>query len=105
MDEMVESALKKRGVEDIPDVVLLDVSKQADARKLRSEGTIALRKEVVLPSSTSIRNTPAEAQRRKLEESKAIAIVQLLHGWGLLEQLSFSDQERLVRDILEIVSF
>jgi hypothetical protein len=103
VDEMVESALKARGVTDVPDVVLLDASKQSEARKLRNEGTIALRKDVILPPSTASRTTSAEVERRKLAEKKAVSIIQLLHGWGLLEKLSFSDQEKLIRDILEIV--
>jgi hypothetical protein len=32
-----------------------------------------------------------------------VAIVQLLHGWGLMDKLSYEDQEKLVHDILEIV--
>lgn len=99
----VESFLKDRGVEDIPEVVLLEHSKHADAKKLRKEGTIALRKEAVLPTSTAIRSTSVEIERRKLAEKKAIAIIQLLHGWGLLNKLSYDEQEKLVRDILEIV--
>ncbi len=103
VEEKVESALKARGVEDVPDVVLLDASKQSEARKLRSEGTIALRKDAVLPPSPANRSTSAEGERRKLAEKKAVAVIQLLHGWGLLEKLSFDEQEKLVRDILEIV--
>jgi Histidine kinase-, DNA gyrase B-, and HSP90-like ATPase len=103
VEEKVESALKARGVEDIPEVVLLDVAKQSEAKKLRNEGTIALRKAAVLPPSPASRSTSAEGERRKLAEKKAIAVVQLLHGWGLLEKLSFDEQEKLVRDILEIV--
>jgi hypothetical protein len=103
VEEKVESALKARGVEDIPDVVLLETSKQSDARKLRSEGTIALRKDAVLPHVTGIRSTSVKQEERKLAEKKAVAIIQLLHGWGLLEKLSFDEQEKLIRDILEIV--
>lgn len=103
VEEKVESALKARGVEDIPEVVLLDAAKQSEAKKLRNEGTIALRKDAVLPPSPASRSTSAEGERRKLAEKKAIAVVQLLHGWRLLEKLSFDEQEKLVRDILEIV--
>jgi Histidine kinase-, DNA gyrase B-, and HSP90-like ATPase len=103
VEEKVESALKSRGVEDVPDVVLLDASKQSEARKLRSEGTIALRKDAVLPPSPANRSTSVEGERRKLAEKKAVAVIQLLHGWGLLEKLSFDEQEKLIRDILEIV--
>lgn len=103
VEEKVESALKDRGVEDVPDVVLLEASKESDARKLRSEGTIALRKDVVLPPAAGVRSTSGKQEERKLAEKKAVAVVQLLHGWGLLGKLSFDEQEKLIRDILEIV--
>jgi hypothetical protein len=102
VEERVETALKARGVEDLPEVVLLDTSRQSDARALRKEGAIALRRDAVLPALSG-RATSADGERRKLAEKKAIAIVQLLHGWGMLQKLSYDDQERLVRDILEIV--
>jgi hypothetical protein len=98
----VESALKAHGVEDIPEVVLLESGRQAEARQLRRQGTIALRREAVLPAS-SAKLTVAEEQRQRLAEKKAVAIVQLLHGWGLLDDLSYDDQEKLVRGIIDIV--
>lgn len=103
VDERVETALKARGIEDVPEVYLLDSGKQSEARKLRNEGAIVMRKDAVVPSFASKNKTQAEEQRRKLAEKKAVAIVQLLHGWGLLEKLSYEDQEKLIRDILEIV--
>jgi hypothetical protein len=103
VEQRVEIALKARGVDEVPDVVLLDPGTHLDVRKLRGQGTIALRKDVVVPRSPGKYATSAEEQRRKLAEKKAVAIVQLLHGWGLLEKLSYADQEKLVRDIMEIV--
>jgi hypothetical protein len=102
VDDRVESALKAHGVEDIPEVVLLESGRQAEARQLRRQGTIALRREAVLPAS-SAKLTVAEEQRQRLAEKKAVAIVQLLHGWGLLDDLSYDDQEKLVRGIIDIV--
>jgi hypothetical protein len=102
VESQVESALKARGVEDIPEVVLLEPTRQSEARELRRQGVIALRKEVIVPASSG-KLTATEAQRQKLAEKKAIAIVQLLHGWGLLEGLSYDDQEKLVRGIIDIV--
>jgi hypothetical protein len=103
VEERVETALKARGVEDVPEVVLVDPAEQSGMRKLRSEGTIAMRKDVVMPPSTAKYKTSADDERQKLAEKKAVAVVQLLHGWGLLEKLSYQEQEKLIRDILEIV--
>ena len=103
VEERVESSLKARGVEDVPDVVLLEPSRQSEARGLRRQGTIALRRDAVIPPSTARHVTAAEAHRRALAEKKAVAIVQLLHGWSLLDKLSYDEQERLIHDILAVV--
>lgn len=102
MDAKVGNSLRARGVEDMPEVVLLDRDQKSDARKLRSEGTIVLHKEVVVPAQIG-RKTNVQDERQKSAERKASAIAQLLHGWGLLDNLSYEDQERLIHDILDIV--
>ncbi|MGD0089646.1 MAG: ATP-binding protein [Planctomycetota bacterium] len=103
VEERVEASLKARGVNDVPEVVLLDAARQSEARSLRNEGAIVLRKDAVVPQPEGRHRTAAEEERRKFAEKKAVAIVQLLHGWGLLAKLSYEEQEKLIRDILEIV--
>lgn len=103
IDEKVQSALNARGIEDVPEVVLLSPTRKAETAKLRQNGKIVLNKEVVIPPSSQIRHTEAENQRQQLAEKKVIAITQLLHGMGLLDSLSYVEQEKLIRDILEIV--
>lgn len=90
------------GVEDVPDVQLLPAGSEGRAEILRREGVIALRKVVVVPPSTASRFTGKEAWRMEFLEKKVIALTQILHSWGVLENLSFDEQERLVRDILEV---
>ena len=102
VDRQVESALKDRGIEDVPDVILVEPDHQSEARQLRRKGTIALRKSVILPDFSGKRSGQ-ELERRKIVEQKAVALVQLLHGWGLLDKISYEDQEKLVHDILEIL--
>jgi len=99
----VRAALKSRGIEDVPEVELLEPARKTEAAKLRREGKIVLHREAVIPASSQTRQTEVEANRLKLAEKKAIGIAQLLHGMGLLADLSFADQEKLIRDILEIV--
>lgn len=103
VEEKVQAALKSRGIEDVPEVELLEPSRKAEAAKLRRAGTIVLQKNVVIPPSTQARRTEGETNWLRLAEKKAIAITQLLHGMGLLDSLSYAEQEKLIRDILEIV--
>lgn len=99
----VRTALKSRGIEDVPEVELLEPARKAEAARLRREGKIVLHRAVVIPPSTQTRHTELETNKLKLAEKKAVGIAQLLHGMGLLESLSYADQEKLIRDILEIV--
>lgn len=102
MDSKVDQSLKSRGVEDVPEVILLESGRKSEARKLRGEGVIVLQKDIVVPCVPG-RKTGVQDERQKTAESKARAIAQLLHGWGLLDSLAYEDQERLIHDILEIV--
>lgn len=99
----VQAALRSRGIEDVPEVRLLEGAKKADTARLRREGKIVLHQETVIPPSTQTRRTESEANRLRLAERKAVAITQLLHGMGLLDSLSYADQENLIRDIMDIV--
>jgi hypothetical protein len=99
----VQAALKSRGIEDVPDVELLEPARKAEATKLRRSGKIVLHREAVIPPSIQARHTELETNRLKLAERKAVGIAQLLHGMGLLDSLSYAEQEKLIRDILEIV--
>jgi hypothetical protein len=99
----VREALRSRGIEDVPEVMLLARAQNPDAAKFRREGKIVLHQDVVIPPSTQVRRTEGEANRVRLAEKKAVAITQLLHGMGLLDSLSYADQEKLIRDIMDIV--
>jgi len=103
IEQLVEIALNQRGIEDIPEVILIENETKSEVRKLRNEGVIAIHKDTVFPSTSAKPMTTAESQRQKLFEKKAIAIIQILHGWKLLEDLSYEEQEQLLRDILGIV--
>jgi len=101
VEKKVVRSLKDKGIDDIPDVIIFDEG-TTDVRELRNNGSIALRRKIVLPQSSAKNHTGPEVERRKILEMKAIAIAQILNGWGLLDDLSYSDQEKLIRDILEI---
>lgn len=103
VDEFVEKSLKSRGIADVPTVTLVNQASDSEMRKLRSGGTIAFKREKIVPPSDADRQTPKEQERQKIADRKTIAILKILHSWGLLEALSYKDQEKLMREIMEIV--
>ena len=60
------AALKARGIEDVPEVELLEPARKAEAGKLRREGKIVLHREAVIPPSTQTRHTEVEANKLQL---------------------------------------
>jgi hypothetical protein len=99
---LVEERLKEHGLEDLPEVSLLAPRQESEGSLLRRKGVVALRKGKVIPASAAARYTGKEIQRADFLEAKAVAIIQILHAWGVIDELSFEDQERLVHDILEV---
>ena len=67
----VQAALKSRGIEDVPEVELLEPDRKAEAAKLRQGGKIVLHREAVIPPSIQVRHTELETNRLKLAEKKA----------------------------------
>jgi hypothetical protein len=99
---LVEERLKEHGLEDLPEVSLLGPRQESEGSLLRRKGVVALRKGKIIPASAASRYTGKELQRADFLEAKAVAIIQILHAWGVIDELSFEDQERLVHDILEV---
>lgn len=102
VDNKVDQSLKSRGVDEVPEIIILESARRAEARELRGAGAIVLHKEAVVPLLAG-RKTGLQDERLKTAESKARAIAQVLHGWGLLDSLSYEEQEKLIHDILDIV--
>jgi hypothetical protein len=105
LDKKVAELLNVHGIEDVPEVVLFSPNEAKRAPTLRRAGVLALNKSIVVPRSESLRNTSAGAERTALLERKAIAVAQILEGWGVLKGLSFDEQEILIRQIVEVTTF
>lgn len=105
LEKKVNEILEARGVEDLPEVILLAPKDKHKSAEYRRKGVISLMKDAVVPPTSAQRHTTADAQRIALAEKKAIAVAQILETWGLLKGLTFSEQERLVREILEVTLF
>jgi len=102
IEKVVAEKLTDIGVDDVVEVRFIEPTLYDSVSKLRDEGIVALRKDLVLKRNGS-KKTAASIQKNNVYEQKAVALTQLLYGWGLLDDLSFGDQERLVRDIMEIM--
>lgn len=105
LEKKVIAVLQSRGIEDVPEVMLLPPEDTRRAASLRRTGVLAYNKTAIIPPSQAQRNTDKNIERSALAEKKAIAVAQILDAWGVLKGLSFEEQEQLVHDILEVTLF
>jgi hypothetical protein len=88
---------------DVAVVQLLSPAEyDAQAAGLRETGVLAFRRDSVMPPSNARRQTSQGQIESQLWESKAIAIAQILEAWGLFSGLSYTEQQDVVRAILEV---
>ncbi len=97
IQEAVSVKLSDVGVEDVVEVQFVAANVSDSISAIRDEGIVAFRKDSIF------RSTNGAKLKNGVMEQKARALAQLLYGWGLLDHLSYDDQETLIRDILEIV--
>jgi len=97
IEGMVVEKLADVGVDDVVEVQFIEPTLYDSVSDLRDEGIVAF------PQDKVFRQTGGSKKPKEMIQQKATALTQLLYGWGLLDSLSFEDQERLVRDILEIM--
>jgi hypothetical protein len=103
VENLVTEKLANVGVDDVAEVSLVNSDSQTDLSEIRDEGALVLDKSYVLPEQTNKRKTGVAKQKSEMRERKAVALAQLLYGWGLFDDLTFEEQQTLVRDILELV--
>lgn len=95
---VARDALKQLG-EDSPREVLL-TSDQEETKEKRRSGVLVINPEETLPSPL-VRGKGAK-ERRVLHEDKLKALAQILDGYGLLDNLSYSKQQRLFKTIFRL---
>lgn len=82
----------KRGVSDLPDVAI--VQTETEARNARREGSIAFTREAVPRTG--------EAREADAKDSQAVALIQVLTAFDVLDDRSYTEQQELIRAILDI---
>lgn len=102
----LSNKLKTLGVRRPPPVVLVEDDQTLDSVLFRKEGKIVLSKAAILSAhAVGARKGAVKQHKDKLGEEKIKATAQLLHAWGLLSDLTYADQERLIADLFEILRF
>jgi hypothetical protein len=96
---IVDQAYKEEGAGPALDVEL--VSDPKDLPGARKKATLVINATEVLPRD-AFSPTKGKAERRTAYEEQVKALTQLLEAYGLLSQLSWKKQEKLIRGIMKI---
>lgn len=101
----VSQVLAKRGFSTPPEVVIVEDDATLDAAVHRKEGKIVLPRDVLTGHSNGgSRSTANKKGKAKIAEEKVKAVTQVLHSWGVLDGLTYADQEKLIQDLVEILT-
>jgi len=101
ISKAVSEKLSEVGVEDLVQVEFMDETIHDSIETKRDDGVVAFEKHSVFTPNSEVNTLGLKAT--EVNQRKAEALTQLLYGWGLLDNLNYDDQARLVRDILEIL--
>lgn len=106
LQHAVSKKLKALGIRNPPEVILVDDDLTLEAVTNRKEGKIVLSKSLIFPPPPSGTRRGAVKQKLdKLADEKVKAVAQVLHAWGLLADMPYSDQQQLIHDLVEILTF
>jgi hypothetical protein len=106
LQQTVSEKLKAMGVRKTPEVILVDDDQTFEAIIQRKEGKIVLSKAAIFqPPQPKTRKGAVKKKKDKLADEKVKAVAQVLHGWGLLAELPYSEQQQLIHDLVEILTF
>ncbi|HWV98505.1 MAG TPA: ATP-binding protein [Candidatus Acidoferrum sp.] len=101
----VAARLKGLNVDQPIEVVFTDPAQITDEASLRRQGKLVFHRTRFSGLKTKGKPSPKAQANRHLLETKIITLAQLLDGWGTFEGLSYEDQEQLVSDVVEILTF
>ncbi len=102
LDSVLVNSLRYRGVQDLADVTFVDNESKQKQEVLHLDEGLTIDLGGCRSSLAESNNAFKQSDFAPIER-KAKALIQLLYGWGLLDDLSVLDRERLLSDIIAIL--
>lgn len=105
LQQSISAKLEELGVERPIAVELVDDDETDEAHSLRKRGTLVFSRSLIVPIAPKGRTGIKKTKKSELLEQKVKGAIQLLEAWGLLENLPYEEQQRLLRDLIDILTF
>lgn len=106
LERAILTKLEALGIKHPTEVVLVDDNHSVAVEKLRKKGTIVFSRSI-LDSTFAKGSRAGKLIQRKaaLLEQKVSGAIQLLDAWGLLDEIPYDEQQRLLKDLIDIFTF
>jgi hypothetical protein len=103
LQNILQDTLKSLPAADqAADVVFIEDTKSKEAQKKRGSGVLVFPKRVLEELPTAQRKGPKTVQRRELFQEQLKAVAQILEAYGLLQYLTYRQQEELLKAIARV---
>ena len=97
--------LEELGVKRPAKVVLVEEGETQQVESLRKTGTLVFSKALLNGSAKTGRLGKVKKKKAELLEQKVTGAIQLLDAWGVLQDMPYEEQERLLKGLIEILTF
>jgi hypothetical protein len=105
LQRAISARLEELGVKRPANVVLIENGDAQEAESLRKKGALVFSKKLILASGQTGRTGKVKKKKGELLEQRITGAIQLLDAWGLLQDMPYEEQQRLLRDLIEIFTF
>jgi hypothetical protein len=101
----ISDMLEELGVKRPAKVVLVEEGETQQVESLRKTGTLVFSKALLNGSAKTGRLGKVKKKKAELLEQKVTGAIQLLDAWGVLQDMPYEEQERLLKGLIEILTF
>jgi hypothetical protein len=106
LQKTISGKIEELGIKRPANVVLVDEVETQQVETLRKRGTLVFSKTRLLSSFAKAGRTgKLKKKKAALLEQKITGAIQLLDAWGLLQDMPYEEQQRLLKDLIEIFTF
>jgi hypothetical protein len=107
LQKAISAKIEELGIKRPAKVVLVDDVETQQVETLRKGGTLVFSKTLLFSTSFAKAGRTGKLKKKKaaLLEQKVTGAIQLLDAWGLLQDMPYEEQQRLLKDLIEIFTF
>jgi hypothetical protein len=106
LQKTISAKIEELGIKRPANVILVDDVDTQQVETLRKRGTLVFSKTQLFSTFAKAGRTgKLKKKKAALLEQKVTGAIKLLDAWGLLQDMPYEEQQRLIKDLIEIFTF